>query len=308
MAFDKEERELKKKVKRSKELSETTLDVNTQVEMVQCEKIGNQFIEECDIKTYESGKSTSLESPHTGEEVEMKKIQTIDTTNEEDLKLGIIGDPSVPITAFLKGIGWQNSKQGNRKFTRRMFLLQTGIIAFLLGIIIFEIEPGVAIFESDVFQIATSSVASGGIMMFVVQWWHRKYDNFYDMRFLCLDHAMDGSMHIGISLDDPDYAQHLTDWYGDKSKVLADALESLEQNYIETLKDKDELIYELNAQIEKEREKTGKKIADKLASAKMEYKYMDSGSKTKVWLYVIGTAIACVSSTALIMMYMMGGI
>jgi len=301
-----EEREIEKKVERQKELSETTLNVNAQVEMVQCPDIGNQFIEECDIKALEEGigkeskgddegeQSGTIESPHTGKDVNVKKVQTVNTTNKEDLSLGIIGDPSAPITAYLQGIGWKNSRKGGKEFNRRMFMLQSAVIAFLIGIIMMDVQPERAIIESRLFLVATTAVSTGGTVMFIVEWWHRKYDNFYDMRFLCLDHAMDGSLHIGVSLDDPDYHKHLVDWYGETSDAVVGALESMEQNFVETIQEKTELIYELDAQRDVDKQKNYKKLADRLSDHKLDYKEI-TGSNSK-WKLPVAVSISCVAS------------
>lgn len=298
-----EERKLEKEVERQKELADTTTGVQAQVEMLQCDEIGNQFIEECDIKEYESGVGKKedimdeIESPHTGERMGMKQVHAVDTTNEEDLEIGILGDASSNVKSFLTGIGWKNSAKGMRTFNRRMFMLQSSVIAFLLAIIFFDIEPSTAIIESRPFLVATTGVSVGGIIMFLEEYWHREHDNYFDMRFLCLDHAMDGNLHVGISLDDPNYLEHLEDWFGEESQALINALEDLEENFIEKIDEKDELVYKLDAERRREKDKTGKKIAERLADAKMDYQNMGSPDNTKVALYVFVTAVGSIAGT-----------
>jgi len=319
MPFEDEDRKIEKGAKRIKELKETTIGRRSQIEMVFCDEIGSQFIEECDVKEIGAGngkKETedgsinedgTITSPHTGEDVQAKRITAIDTTNKENMPMAILGSSTSPVTSFFKSIGWKNAESGRKSFNMKLFALQSAVISFLIGIIIFDIEPATALIDSSPFQIATASITSGGLVLVYEEYQHRKNDNYYEMRFFCLDHIMDGNVHVGVSLDDPDCVEHIKKWYGDKSSALISALQDLEEDLVDKTKELKQENHELEARLEIQKEKNSKRIADKVVDSKLEYKNMDNVDDTKVALYVVlSVVITAVSTVGLI--YALGGL
>lgn len=289
-----------KKRERKKELEETEVGKRAEVK-IRCDETGEQFIPDCDFEKYEEGKS-EVESPHTGNKF---KVTSVQSTNEEDMKMGLLGTEDEGLANKLDDGKFKDSTKGQSRWNTILLSIAMAFNAWLLFSMTMGWDMGGETFASPLFRISLTATVTGTLTLFGVTRQHQENDNWYFLDGMCVGHSEDNKIHYVIATSDDNYKDHLKAWFGEMDKSVKQSLDDLSKKNQETI---DELRAEkrrLEVQVENKTDQNAEQVAERYEENRVTNEYRENKKRASIMKATAFTAIIMIAGFVTIL-YMMG--